>query len=164
MPHRWYSIADGYSAAELIGAARDHLYSAEILFGHSFACLDSAGYLGHLSLEVATKAALLERTGRFPNSHDLHVLFGLLREECGLILTVEGTTVIEKLNAFSELRYPERGLPEIGSDDFQDLEHSFWQVVTCFPELKNYLESRDHTRKAGRVLMVKDHDFEAADS
>ena len=155
MGMKWYSKADGYSAADLICVAQDHMHSAGVLFETSFVCFDSAGYLSHLSIELAAKAGLLERGGKFPNSHDLKELFSLLKEACGLTLTHAGDRVVEKLNEFSLLRYPEKNTPEIGNEDFPDVEHTFGQLVLCIPELKGYLDERDPLRKSGRILMVK---------
>ena len=164
MGMKWYSKADGYSAAELICAAQDHMDSAGVLFVTSFVCFDSAGYLSHLSIELAAKAGLLERDGKFPNSHDLKDLFSLLKEACGLSLTDAEARVVEKLNEFGLLRYPEEITPEIGNEDFPDVEHTFWQLVLCIPELKDYLDERDPHRKSGRILMIKKKDEGGAES
>src|ERR1700682_3057099 len=86
MRRRVFTEAQGYRPIDLLHAASDHLFSANVLFSISFffrevgivnvdidapRCLDSAGYLSHLGIELTLKTSLLCFTGNFPDDHSL---------------------------------------------------------------------------------------------
>jgi hypothetical protein len=94
MPPRVFTQEQGYRPIDLLHAATDHLFAANVLFSSSDfflavgmldvdfeapRCLDSAGYLSHLGLELLLKAFLLLVTGSF---RDDHSLANLLRASC----------------------------------------------------------------------------------
>ncbi len=65
--------------------------SALVLFDASPYCLDSAGYLSHLSIELLLKVLLLAVKGEFPATHSVQQLFrDLQRELPETVLTDRG--------------------------------------------------------------------------
>lgn len=149
---------DGFSEIELFHAAADHLASAKILFEQSPRCLDSAGYLSHLGIELLLKALLLSECSEFPNEHSLVVLKEQLEKHgapisCGK----DHEATLNLLETFYELRYPRTQSPiEIGSDDWEGIERLFEFIVFLFPSsLQEQFRDLDHTQKGNRILMKK---------
>ena len=150
---RMFTRADGYSEECLLNFAHDHLASAEFLFKKSPSFFDSAGFLGHLGIELLLKALLLRRTDKFPNSHDLAELRKLLEDAAPEIeFTEEGLSILKRVNKFHTLRYSyPKGSAEIGTEDRIPLRNLAHALVGAFPpELQQKFASQ--LEKGGRVL------------
>jgi HEPN domain-containing protein len=119
-----YTHEQGYTERDLFLFAEGHRRACELLFSKGPVYLDSAGYLGHLAVELLLKMHLLDRTGGFPNSHDLIELADAL---CHVFPELEFTEdswlVLELLNGFADARYPNPRQPvTIGTDDGELIE------------------------------------------
>jgi hypothetical protein len=173
MPRRSFSGSDGYNPIDLLQASSDHLSSANVLFsiGDFFnhlgfldvdleapRCLDSAGYLSHLGVELLLKALLLHFSGSFPDEHSLRKLLSALKQnEIPLVLTQEQLETLKELDRLYELRYPNpQNMPSIGSMAWPRI-HSLWSAIgeRLPAELIVAVQTLDRTKKFGRVLMKK---------
>jgi len=107
MRPKYFHRSQGYEPIELLRYAVDHKNAALLLFEESFDYHDSAAYLAHLSVELCLKALLLERTDRFPESHNLAVLSDDLRS-VGLDLQWKAPEqqALHLLGADWDVRYP----------------------------------------------------------
>ena len=156
---RMFGSADGFTGRDLIESARDHMYAALVLFQSSPVCLDSAGYLAHLSIELLLKAMLFGLNGEFPAEHDLRQLFrALQREVPGTSLTARGERALDLVNKFGGLRYPQPGAGvEIGSDDVDLIVSLYNSILSNVPdEIRPVQEPHGPVTKHGnRVLMKK---------
>jgi HEPN domain-containing protein len=153
-----FTVADGYDVRELIQAGVDHIASAKVLFKRDFRCFDSAGYLVHLGLELLLKSLLLHLSGEFREGHSLVSLKSQLIALLPSIDSVLPDDLVATFDEFNELRYPRpNGLPEIGTSDWIAFEEAFLEFLAAMPS--NWyaeLEAIEGTKKAGRILMVKD--------
>lgn len=176
MPRRVFTEKQGYRAIDLLHAASDHLFSANVLFSISGffravgildvdveapRCLDSAGYLSHLGIELLLKTFLLRLTGNF---RDFHSLTSLLRtlEANGVKfgLNEEQFATVKQLDEWYHLRYPQTtASPSVGDLDWPGIHSLFSALVERLPEdLQRDLMNLDRTKKFGRVLMRKPKD------
>ncbi len=149
---------DGYEPKDLIHFGLDHVNAAEKLFEASPSYYDSAGYLVHVGFELLLKAWHLEVLGEFPGVHSLTDLVERLKAEGQqLHLTDEETTVLQVVDTYSELRYPNpaQGV-EVGSDDWDRIDALLNKLWEQTPEVfDQYFQSIEPTRKGGRVLIER---------
>lgn len=126
---------DGWSTTDLLQAARFHLASAEVLFEESLFYYFSAGYLGHLGIELILKAFLLHFTGHFPNEHDLQKLMNQIQSvKKDLRLDADHSKILAHINQFKSMRYPEPKDPiEIGYDDWMAIQHLVTALISIMP-------------------------------
>jgi hypothetical protein len=173
MPPRVFTKAQGYRPIDLLHAALDHLFSANVLFsvGDFFRavgaldidveaprCLDSAGYLSHLGIELYLKALLLRYTGNFRDDHSLTNLFRTLEADgVHLALNEKHVATVEQLDQFYHLRYPQTaGSPSVGGLDWLAIHSLSSALGTQLPkDLQRDVLNLDRTKKFGRVLMKK---------
>lgn len=154
-----YKRKDGFSELELLHAAADHLASAKILFFQNPRCLDSAGYLSHLGIELLLQALLLIRSDEFPNSHSLLKLSERFESLGGrLNYRKNHEETIRLLEGFYGLRYPRPVDPiEIDGDDWGRIEALFEFLVFALPKsIQEELKELDHCAKGNRILMWKE--------
>ncbi len=158
-----FTRADGYSENDLLPFAYDHLASAQVLFGRSPSCYDSAACLGHLGIELLLKALLLHLTDQFPATHDLDKLRSLLvRAAPEIEFTNEGRSVLSRINRLFSLRYPApEGAEPLGTKDLIPLLNLASALVAAFPP---QLQQKFATQfeKGGRILVRKAINPEAA--
>ena len=153
-----YTRQDGFSERDLLHWATDHLASARFLFEENHRCLDSAGYLSHLGIELVLKAILLNCKNDFPNEHSLAKLSDLIeRQGVNLNYTKEHKETLKTLDAFYELRYPEAQNPiEIGDDDWEKIESFFEHLCFLLPDqIQQDLRQMNYFEKGKRILMMK---------
>lgn len=157
-----YKAADGYIPHDLyvfgVGqyAAAMYLFHAPDRQGHY---LDSAGYLGHMALELLLKAWHLSVAREFPQTHSLRSLWAKL-EEWGKApaLTNDQRAVLRVFDEFEELRYPSpERMPEIGTDHGAALDEFVGLLNKSLPSDVTSDPSPDsgHFIKGGRVLMKR---------
>jgi hypothetical protein len=176
MPPRVFTEAQGYRPIDLLHAAIDHLFSANVLFSVSDffgaagvldvdveapRCLDSAGYLSHLGIELHLKAFLLRHTGNFRDDHSLTNLLRTLEANgVHLALNEEQLATLKQLDQFYNLRYPQtEGSPSVGGLDWLPIHSLSSALGDQLPEdLQRDVFNLDRTRKFGRVLMKKHKD------
>jgi HEPN domain-containing protein len=146
--------ADGYSEAELLRFAYDHLASAEVLFERSPSCYDSAGCLAHASVELILKAALLHFDNGFPAIHDLRRLRGRLQRSVPeLVFSAEERGLLNKVNRWYPLRYPRPGGSEpIGGAEFTVIKALAFRLLELLPD-EVRAEFRSALEKGDRVLV-----------
>jgi len=152
-----FKASDGFNSEDLIKCALDHLVSAKFLFKESPLCYDSAGYLAHLGLELMLKSILLKLNGEFPATHNLKTLYNLVKKSGGCSIKKDEEKALSKINDFFSLRYTNPKNPiEIGSDDWEIIEQSFFNLLNNFPhDFLSKLDDSDHYEKANRILFVK---------
>jgi len=153
---RTFTEADGYSVRDLLHFGVDHLESARILFSQGANCLDSAGYLSHLGLELLLKAWHLHQFKAFEDKHNLLVLYGSLKPHLdGPPFSREQEELLQRLDTYYELRYPRQHDPiETGSDDWLPIEKLLDTLWDQMPkELSSVLFEIAPNKKGGRVLM-----------
>src|SRR6266853_3562730 len=121
-----FKATHGYLPVDLAHFGVDHLSAAEALFKTNPSHYDSAGYLADLSVELLLKAWLLEVAGQFDGIHDLETLYGQLVVEHGApALRKQQQMVLQILDQYEELRYPDRQQPtEVGDEDWRFI-HEF---------------------------------------
>ena len=155
---RIFKSEEGYQARDLIHYGLDHVNAAEKLFRTSPSYFDSAGYLLHMWFELLLKAWHLEILSEFPTVHCLTELVEELQKKGQqLSLTDTERSVLEMVDSYGELRYPDPNVgTEVGSDDWESVDsllNTIWeQTPKSFDE---YFETIDPTRKGGRVLMKR---------
>jgi len=132
---RYFHRSEGYTEQDLLLAASDHLEAAAVLFEMKWWwLLDSAGYLGALGFELLLKAALLYKTDRFPETHDLVQLTRECGSAFGLSLDPDSTALVERLGSFGRLRYPDPTNPvSIASEDLDSIDSLSLAVVRQLP-------------------------------
>jgi HEPN domain-containing protein len=154
-----FTEADGYSVRDILHFGVDHLESARILFGQGANCLDSAGYLSHLGLELLLKAWHLHQFKSFENKHDLVGLYGCLKPYLdGTPFSTEQEDFLRQLDSYYELRYPRQHDPiETGTDDWVLIDKLLDTLWAQMPEelLSVLSEIVGLSEKGGRVLMKK---------
>jgi hypothetical protein len=124
-------------------------------------CLDSAGYLSHLGIELTLKTSLLCFTGNFPDDHSLANLLRALEANGVQFALGEGhNATVKELDQFYLLRYPQAaGSPSVGDLAWPTILSLFEALAARLPEdLRRDLRNLDRTRKFGRVLMQKPKD------
>jgi len=172
-PRQVFTEEQGYRPIDLLHAASDHLFSASQLFSigdllravgildvdvEAPRCLDSAGYLSHLGLELLLKTFLLRLTGSFTDDHSLTKLFQALEARgVKLALDKRHLATLKELDLFFALRYPQTmGSPEVGDMDWLKIFSLFSALGDQLPQdLHGDLMNLDRTKKFGRVLMRK---------
>lgn len=162
---RTFLRSEGYSERELLLAGSHHVVAAAHLYeSASFMDLDSAGYLSHLGLELVLKAIVLYVLGCFTDEHHLTRLVATIRAQgLDLALTEEELSLVNRLDHFFELRYPNPSAPvSIETDDGTQVLKLFLRICEGFPQpLRSIV---DHLRdpgpdgffhKGGRVFLFK---------
>ena len=155
---RIFSTKDGFVPSDFLHAALDHVTAAQALFATDPSHYDSAGYLAHIGVELLLKAWLLEAAGQFEGIHNLQLLYAqLLQKHAAPKLSADQARVLEMLDQFEQLRYPNPLQPtEVGDSDWADIESlvDFLRrsMPTAIPE---NMEKTQLGRKGGRVLMAK---------
>lgn len=170
---RFFNREQGYRPIDLLHAATDHLFSATVLFssGDFFRvigaldidteaprCLDSAGYLSHLGIELTLKAFWLHHSGKFSDSHSLATIVrNLQKEGLELALSADHMATLRRLDQFYSLRYPQTAVsPAVGDLDWDAIHSLFSALGDQLPkELQRDLRNLDRTKKFGRILMRK---------
>lgn len=155
---RTFSTKDGLIPGDFLHAALDHIAAAEVLFASDPSHYDSAGYLAHIGVELLLKAWLLGAAGQFEGIHNLHALYVRLSREHGAPnLAAEQTSILEMLDQFEHLRYPNPLQPtEIGESDWTDIESLVGFLYEAMPTaILEAMEKAEFGRKGGRVLMEK---------
>jgi len=155
---KWFSAEEGYRTRDLIQAGLDHLASAKVLFRADFRCFDSAGYLGHLGIELLLKSLLLHAQGKFPDEHSLTKL------KAGVVATLPRyqlalpEEIVRTFDRFKRLRYPSPSDPPgIGTSDWPALESAVEAIAGAAPpEWIAEMNAIESNKKGGRILMVKD--------
>jgi HEPN domain-containing protein len=152
-----YTRQDGFSERNLLHWAIDHLASARILFEENHRCLDSAGYLSHLGIELVLKAILLNCKNDFPNEHSLVNLSNLIeRQGVNLNYTKEHKETLKILDEFYELRYPQAQNPIEISDDWEEIESFFEHLIFLLPvQIQQDIRQINYFEKGNRILMMK---------
>lgn len=148
--------ADGYNERDLLRAAIDHLEAAQHLFGQDPGWYDSAGYLGHLGIELLLKAYLLAISDSFPNEHSLKKLWSqLVTHKPDATLSSDEERILHALDRLYHLRYPRPSDPvEIGTEDWPLIERTTLTIVDLMPELlQREFETIREPTKGGRILM-----------
>ncbi len=158
MRTHYLTSEEGYIALDLLQFGIDHIASAGILLNNDPRCYDSAGYLAHIGFELIFKAIALHSLGRFPKSHDYSEL--LSKEnlgKCYFEIPDSHKPILQKLDLFSELRYPQtRGSASIGSEDWHLVESFYAFIESNLPkELLGVLDMINPGKKGGRVLFEK---------
>jgi HEPN domain-containing protein len=158
MRNRIIKQDQGLDAADLFRSARDHASAACALAKSAPHHLDSAGYLAHISVELALKAWLLHNDGYFRAIHSLESLYIELQERHNApLLQAEVAYLFSELDKYSELRYPNRNSPtEVGQSEVADLPLLLNFIHAHYPvDLREAIERIDPLIKGGRVLMRK---------
>lgn len=164
---RTYTRENGYKEEDLLRYAADHLTAAEILFDRGPSLFDSAGYLGHVAIELLLKAWHLHAFDKFTATHSLKKLYKGLKR-VGLSLDVEALRTLKLIDMYAQLRYPRgdrtSGMRdddrEIGNEDWQkirDLSETIWEQMPS--KLAEELETSQPNKKGGRILMRKRIDY-----
>lgn len=150
-----FRIEDGYKPELLIQFARDHLYAAEKLYALGIPCLDSAGFLAHLTLELFIKAYLLHLTGQFTNSHNLIGLYETVQEsDKSFQFEVFYLDSLRGFDLQHRLRYPHPSdTPGVCQGDLPVLQHLVSLIVERLPsELQAVSDSSEASSKGHRVI------------
>ena len=155
---REFRADEGFKAVDLIKYADGHLRSARVLFASDFLCLDSAGYLGHLALELILKAGILYLHGSFEDEHDLSTL----REQLEVLgvtcqLSGEQENVLYVFGQYKDLRYPNAKRPiSVGSTEGDGLKTLCNTLLSQLPPalVREFLQA-DDGEKGGRILMTR---------
>ena len=150
---------DGLTAADFLHAGLDHMTAAKLLFeSDDPSYFDSAGYLGHMAVELLVKAWLIEVAGEFEGIHNLQALYDELEKKYGVEpLDDEQRDVLKMLDKFEQLRYPNPKQPtEIGDEDLPRIEALVGYLCRSMPSsIPEALGNIEPGRKGGRVLMRK---------
>ena len=156
-----YSEEDGYTQAELLRFSRDHLFAAERFFAGGVRCLDSAGYLSHLGIELLLKAVLLGATRQFPNEHSLLKLgCSVKRAIPAFELPTLFVDVLPLLDRYYELRYPTPSkLPGIAQGDWPVIADVATLIEQYLPDAICESASQDASHKAGRKIIRRRSDL-----
>lgn len=155
---RTYTSADGVVTGDLIRCGCDHLTAAGLLFDSNPNHFDAAGYLTHIGVELLMKGWLLATTNRFDDTHSLNKLYQRLVAEAGApILTNEQVILMNLLDMYSKLRYPDGKIPvEIGNDNWSEIQSFVEYLFRTMPQsLTKALTASNPLTKAGRVLMKR---------
>jgi HEPN domain-containing protein len=174
-PKRVFKTAEGYRSSDLAQFGWDHLYAARILFQTGgIPCLDSAGYLAQLGLELLLKALLLEIDGEFPEEHSLQELWRMVQaKRLGLQLQQAHADVFPILDRYYQLRYPSpKTLPGVSSGDWlpgvssgdwlPGVSSGDWEIIKDIaefiraefsPSLREVGDSQRSTKKGGRDII-----------
>ena len=153
-----FSIKDGHIPSDFVHSAVDHLTAAQALFETNPSHYDSAGYIAHIGVELLLKAWLLELAGEFEGVHRLEVLYSALAAKHGAPqLTQEQTGLVQTLDQFEQLRYPNRKQPiEVGDEHWAEIKEFVGFICRSMPEaIPAALDQAEFGRKGGRVLMQK---------
>jgi HEPN domain-containing protein len=155
---KYFKAAQGYSCEELLHAAADHLFAADLLYQSGVRCLDSAGYLAHLGVELILKAVLLDLEGQFPGTHDIEELYGrTVTHDSGFRLDHPSESVLEALNKYRNLRYPQpRNMPGVAAGDREAVNRLVHQIKARMPDaLVEMLTGPSETVKSGRSIITR---------
>lgn len=149
---------DGLIPEDLLRSGLDHFRAATLLFEAGPAYFDSAGYMAHMSAELLLKAWLLQAAGQFKGIHSLRKLHHELVTSHGAApMTTEQVQVLELLDKYGQLRYPNRADPtEVGDDDLPMITEFIRHVLSSLPvPLRQAIDQLHPVEKGGRVLMRK---------
>ena len=157
-----YKAADGYEPHDLYVFGVDQYEAAMYLFGAPDGhgrYLDSAGYLGHMAIELFLKAWQLSVAKEFPQTHSLRGLWAKL-EEWGKAptLTDDQREVLRVFDEFEELRYPSpTRMPEIGTVHGAALNELVQLLNKSLPDdvMSDPSPDSGHFTKGKRVLMQR---------
>lgn len=142
---------DGWTESLLFEYSKGHLIAAERLFCIQEPSvyndtLSSAGYLSHLGIELLLKGCWVGESSHFEDLHDLSKLTAKIKF---LKLDNECQRIIDNLNKFYEMRYPQEigkikeiekhdisiNLPvEIGDTDWVDTIKFLHEVQSQMPK------------------------------
>ena len=155
---KYFKVSHGYSCEEMLHAAADHLFAADLLYQSGVRCLDSAGYLAHLSVELILKAVLLDLEGQFPGTHDIEELYGrTVTLDSDFRLDHPSESVLEALNKYQNLRYPQpRNMPGVAAGDREALSRLVDQIKARMPgTLVEMLTRPSEVFKSGRNIITR---------
>jgi HEPN domain-containing protein len=156
-----FKKSDGYNTKDLLQYGLDHLACSLQLFDFQPRAYDSAGYLAHLGIELYLKAIMLHDLGYFISTHDFdEIRIKKNMPDSFFELPRTYVAIYNKLNKFSDLRYPKLSETfEIGSDDKEKIRSLSDEILQKLPKkLKDEIDEVDHTTKGGRILMKKSVD------
>lgn len=155
---KYFKATQGYSCEELLHAAADHLFAAGVLYRSGVRCLDSAGYLAHLGVELILKAVLLDLEGQFPGTHDIEELYRrAVTLDADFRLDHPSESVLEALNKYQNLRYPRPGnMPGVAAGDREAVNRLVEQIKARMPNvLVEMLTSPSEAVKSGRSIITR---------
>jgi len=155
MARRLFTAEDGYSAADLLQYARDHLYSAGLLYPQGARCLDSASCLSHVGLELLLKAVLLERKHSFPDEHHLTKLCEAIQSAAPELDLEPGfARILPLLDQLFLARYPTLDRqPAVAQGDWPVIQDLARQIEAWLSdETRATLNSDQILSKGGRGL------------
>lgn len=153
-----FTANDGLVPEDLIHSALDHLGASTMLAKASPIYLDSAGYLAHMAVELVLKAWLLHSAQSFKGIHSLAELYKVLIENHGAPpLDKEQSQLLETLDTYEELRYPNRNAPtEVGDEELEQVSPLIEFLCRKLPQsLQEAIAKMDEVAKGWRVLMRK---------
>lgn len=155
---KYFNASHGYSCKELLHAAADHLFAADLLYQSGVRCLDSAGYLAHLSVELILKAVLLDLESQFPGIHNLEELYRhVTTRDSGFKLDYPSESVLEALNKYQNLRYPQpKNMPGVAAGDREAVRRLVDQIKARMPDtLVEMLIQPSEVSKSGRSIITR---------
>jgi HEPN domain-containing protein len=155
---RTFRVSDGYSIADFLHYGLDNIAAAKLLLKTNARYFDSAGYLAHLGIELLLKAWHLHVFGQFEEGHKITVLWRQLQaQDQSLNLEPKHMEILNKIDSYFALRYPNPALPqEIGDEDLDDLLALENALGNQMPdELYDVVGKLSPVRKGGRVLMER---------
>lgn len=159
-PRKVFTLAMGYSSADLAQFGWDHLFAARVLFQSGIPCLDSAGYLAQLGLELLLKTLLLDLNGEFPDEHRLQELWRMIQERRpGFQLNQSHADVFPCLDRYYGLRYPgpNNKLQGISANDWPVIREIAEYIRAEFPPiLQEVTDSQHATKKGGRDIIRRE--------
>lgn len=153
-----FRTTDGFEPGDLLRFAVDHRNAALHLYRTSPDFFDSAGYLGHLSVELALKSVLLAHTGAFPKVHRLGILWAKVHRFLDRVAfddTFAADLVL--LAGGEDLRYPTPNAPTPAGHRERDALVSVWKAFLrgLSEDDLSLFAGILSTKKGGRVLMTR---------
>jgi HEPN domain-containing protein len=155
---KYFRDSDAYSCKELLHAAADHLYAADLVYESGLRCLDSARYLAQLGVELLLKAMLLHLGGQFPLTHNLEKLYHRIVDlDASIKLDNPNESILAALNKYYNLRYPQpKNMPGIAQGDAAAVKYLVDQGKARIPDsLVAMLENPSESFKSGRQVMKR---------
>lgn len=156
MALRSFTEEDGVKPVDLLHSGLDHLTASKLLFNSDPSHFDSAGYLAHMGVELLFKSWIFFIKGSFKGTHNLKSLYHELVVDCnGPRLEDSDVVILEKLDQYESLRYPNRHAPtEVGDDEWPEIEELVGKICRSMPRaLDDALSTVVPGHKGGRILM-----------